>query len=198
MLIQGTLIGWTVLLGVLLAAVTIGPPLFYNEVRTGYLYAGAFVGAVVGFLFSFAIADFVPRLLTKRNHGVYEPEFRLWLILPMVVAATIGLFGFGAAGDAIVRYGPVVLSTFFGFEVAGMVMGAVASSLYIVDAYRNISIESFTCMMLFKNIFSFALTFKGYDWLVLTGSARGVFYPVGGVQIAVCSLTIPLCKFHRF
>jgi hypothetical protein len=48
--------------------------------------------------------------------------------------------------------------------------------------------------MLFKNIFSFALTFKAYDWLVLTGNASGVFYPVGGAQIGVCLLTVPLCE----
>jgi MFS family permease len=194
MLIQGTLIGWTVFLGVILAAVLLGPPLFYNEVTTGYMYAGAFVGAIAGFLVSFAVADLVPKLLTQRNKGIYEPEFRLVLVLPMVISASVGLFGFGAAADNVLKYGATVLSVFFGFEVAGMVMGAVASSLYIVDAYRDISIESFTCMMLFKNIFSFALTFKAYDWLVLTGNAKGVFFPVGGVQIAVCLLTIPLCK----
>jgi len=39
-LIQGTLIGWTVLIGVVLAAIYLGPPLFFNEVTTGYLYTG--------------------------------------------------------------------------------------------------------------------------------------------------------------
>jgi len=39
-LIQGTLIGWTVLIGIVLAAIYLGPPLFFNEVTTGYLYTG--------------------------------------------------------------------------------------------------------------------------------------------------------------
>src|ERR1700759_4307180 len=105
MLIQGTLIGWTVFLGVILAAVLLGPPLFYNEVRTGYMYAGAFVGAIIGFFVSFAVADLVPKFMTRRNKGIYEPEFRLILVFPMVIAAAIGLFGFGAAGDNVLKYG---------------------------------------------------------------------------------------------
>ncbi|KAL8922954.1 MAG: hypothetical protein Q9208_004916 [Pyrenodesmia sp. 3 TL-2023] len=35
-LIQGTLIGWTVMIGVVLAAIFLGPPLWFNEVQTGY------------------------------------------------------------------------------------------------------------------------------------------------------------------
>lgn len=41
---------------------------------------------------------------------------------------------------------PVV---FFGFEVAGTVIGAVASSLYLVNAYRDLAIEGFTCLIVF-------------------------------------------------
>lgn len=35
------------------------------------------------------------------------------------------------------RYGYLLPAVFFGFVTAGMVFGAVASSLYIVDAHRK-------------------------------------------------------------
>jgi hypothetical protein len=56
------------------------------------------------------------------------------------------------------------------------------------------SVESFTCLLVFKNIFSFALTFKGFDWIVQSKSIKTVFVAVGCVQIAVCCLSIPMCK----
>jgi hypothetical protein len=59
----------------------------------------------------------------------------------------------------------------------------------------NYAIEAFTCMMFFKNIFSFALTWKGYDWLVQSGSIKPIFVAIGSVQVGVCLLTVPLCKF---
>lgn len=57
----------------------------------------------------------------------------------------------------------------------------------------NISIEAFTCMLVFKNMFSFGLTWSGYDWLIHS-NFKTVFYAVGSVQAGVCLLTIPLCK----
>ncbi|TID27357.1 putative mfs transporter protein [Venturia nashicola] len=165
-LIQGTLIGWTVFLGIVLGAIMLGPPLFFSEVQTGYMYTGAFVGAVVGFIISGLLADSVPNWLTRKNRGVYEPEFRLPLVFPMLILGCAGLYGFGITSENTYRYGWFWPDFFFALEVAGMVVGAVASSTYIVDAHREISVEAFTCMMIFKNIFSFGLTYKGYDWLV--------------------------------
>jgi hypothetical protein len=71
MLIQGTLIGWTVLIGIVLAAIMLGPPLFFNEVQTGYMYTGAFIGALLGFLLAGLLSDSSVKWMTKRNRGIY-------------------------------------------------------------------------------------------------------------------------------
>lgn len=74
-----------------------------------------------------------------------------------------------------------------------MVLGAVSSALYIVDAHRDIAVEGFTCLLVFKNIFSFGLTFSGYEWLVKAG-IRPVFIAISSVQVAICCLTVLMCK----
>lgn len=138
-LIQGTMIGWTVMIGVIMAKVYMGPPYFFDEVKTGNTYWGAFIGAIVGFVISGLLSDFSAKFLTKRNKGVYEPEFRIVMILPMLIFGCAGIYGFGITAANVESggnlYGPIV---FFGFQVGGMVVGAVASSLYIVDAYRTL------------------------------------------------------------
>lgn len=192
-LIQGTLIGWTVLIGVVLAAVMLLPPLIFNEVETGYMYAGAFIGALLGFILSGLLADSVPRWMAKRNGGIYEPEFRLILVIPQLIFGCAGLYGFGITSANPARYGWFWPDFFFALEVMGMVLGAVASALYIVDAHRDIAVEGFTCLLVFKNIFSFGLTFSGYDWIVAL-EPRKLFIVVGSVQVVVCCLTIPMCK----
>lgn len=138
-LIQGTMIGWTVFIGVIVAALFIGPPYLWGEVEAGYAYTGPFVGALGGFVVSGLLADSTAKWLTKKNGGVYEPEFRILLVVPMLIIGGIGLYGFAlTAGDVISRkFTYVTVLVFFGFEVAGMVIGAVSSSLYIVDAYRE-------------------------------------------------------------
>ena len=195
-LIQGTLIGWTVLIGIVLAAILLGPPLFFTSEQVGYMYTGAFVGALIGFAVCGAMADSVPRLLTKWNGGIYEPEFRMVLVIPQLFLGCIGLYGFGWTAADSFAYGWPGPAVCFGLEVAGMVCGAVASALYVADAHPDIAIECFTCLLIFKNIFSFGLTYHGYDWIVKLGVKR-IFVIVGSCQVAVCGLTIFMYVFGK-
>ncbi|KAF2749747.1 MFS transporter-like protein [Sporormia fimetaria CBS 119925] len=195
-LIQGTLIGWTVMIGVVLAGIMLGPPLWFGEVETGYMYTGAFVGALVGFVISGLLSDASARWLTRLNHGVYEPEFRLVMVIPQLIFGCAGLYGFGFTAADAVKYGWLWPDFFFGVEVVGMVLGAVASALYIVDAHRDMSIEGFTCLLVFKNLFSFGLTFKGFDWIV-SSDIKPVFMILGSIQVGICALTIPMYIFGK-
>ncbi|KAJ9645339.1 hypothetical protein H2199_003345 [Coniosporium tulheliwenetii] len=171
-LIQGTLIGWTVMIGIVLAAIMLGPPLFFDEVDTGYMYAGAFIGAFLGFVLAGIMADWIPNLMTRRNRGIYEPEFRMVLVIPQLILGCAGLYGFGITS------------------------ANTASALYIVDAHRDIAVEAFTCLLVFKNIFSFGLTWSSYDWLVAYG-IKPIFNAVASVQLVICLLTIPMYVFGK-
>ncbi|KAK6383156.1 hypothetical protein LTR65_010393 [Meristemomyces frigidus] len=195
-LIQGTLIGWTVLIGIVLAAIMLGPPLFFNEVQTGYMYTGAFIGALLGFIIAGLLSDSSAKFMTKRNGGIYEPEFRLILVIPQLIFGCAGLYGFGITSNNTYRYGWFWPDFFFALEVMGMVLGAVSSALYIVDAHRDIAVEGFTCLLVFKNIFSFGLTFSGYNWLVKAG-IRPVFTAISSVQVVICCLTVLMYVFGK-
>ena len=144
-LIQGTMIGWTVMIGVVLAAIFLGPPLWFDEVQTGYLYTGPFIGALLGFVISGLLADWSAKWMTKRNKGIYEPEFRILLVLPQLVFGCAGLYGFGITGANVTRYGWFWPDFFFALVVMGMVLGTVASALYIVDAHRKFT-SSINCL----------------------------------------------------
>ncbi|RKU46295.1 hypothetical protein DL546_007653 [Coniochaeta pulveracea] len=199
-LVQGTMIGWTVFIGVIMAQFFLGYPLWWDEVKTGYAYVGAFIGAILGFLIAGALSDWSAKKLTKWNNGVYEPEFRIVLVIPQLIFGCMGLYGWGITADGMLKaqYHYAIPLMFFAFEVAGMVIGAVASSLYIVDAYRDLAIEGFTCMIIFKNFFSFGLTFKAYDWLVANQTnATPVFNALGSVQLVICLSSIPLYVYGK-
>jgi len=48
-------------------------------------------------------------------------------------------------------------------------------------------------LLIFKNVFSFALTYKAYDWLI-EGGIVPVFNALGSVQLVICLASIPMCK----
>ncbi|KAG4430432.1 hypothetical protein IFR05_014087 [Cadophora sp. M221] len=190
-LIQGSMIGWTVFIGIILAAIFIGPPLLWGEVNTGYAYTGAFLGAVIGFLIAGALADWSAKYMTRKNGGIYEPEFRIVLVIPQLIFGCAGLFLFGITANRLVDYSYFIPIIAFGLEVGGMVIGAVAASLYIVDAHRDIAVEAFTCILIFKNFFTCGLTWSAYDWLVKSGTLT-VFMWISGIQVFICLLSIPM------
>lgn len=190
-LIQGALIGWTVMIGVVLAAIFLGPPLWFDEVHTGYMYTGPFIGAILGFLLAGLLADWSAKIMIRRNNGVYEPEFRIILVAAQLVCGCAGLYGFGITANNVAKYGWFWPDFFYALEVMGMVLGAVSSALYIVDAHRDIAVEAFTCLLIFKNLFSFGLTWGAYHWLVQGGILK-VFYVIASIQVGICLLSIPM------
>ncbi|OJJ47455.1 hypothetical protein ASPZODRAFT_141049 [Penicilliopsis zonata CBS 506.65] len=195
-LTQGVLIGWTVFVGVVLAAIFLGPPLWFDEVQTGYLYTGAFIGSILGLVLSGLLSDSINKAMIRLNGGNYEPEFRILLVVFQLIFSGIGLYGFGIIAEDVARYGWLVADVFLMFIIMGMVMGAVASALYIVDAHRQIAVEAFTCMLVFKNMFSFVLTFYAYKWLIEHG-IRPAFMSIASIQVAVCLLSIPMYIFGK-
>lgn len=48
-------------------------------------------------------------------------------------------------------------------------------------------------MIIFKNLLSFGLTYKAYDWFVQSG-VEDVMVPVASVQVVVCLTSVPMCK----
>lgn len=54
--------------------------------------------------------------------------------------------------------------------------------------------EGFTCLIIFKNMFSFGLTFKAYDWIV-AGGIKETFMVLASVQVVICLLSIPMCRY---
>ncbi|KGO39067.1 Major facilitator superfamily domain, general substrate transporter [Penicillium expansum] len=196
-LIQGVVIGWAVFVGVVLAIVFLGPPMWFEEDKTGYLYTGAFIGSVVGLILSGLLSDSINKLMIRLNHGKYEPEFRILLVIPQLIFCGIGLYGFGWTADNVMHYGWLLPDVFFAFLIVGMVMGAVAASLYVVDAHREIAIEAFTCMLVFKNMFSFVLTFFAYKWFA-HGGIKHTMIIIGSIQVGICLLSIPMYVFGKW
>ncbi|CAI7633424.1 unnamed protein product [Penicillium bialowiezense] len=196
-LTQGVVIGWAVFFGVILAIVFLGPPLWFEEDKTGYLYTGAFIGSIVGLILSGLLSDSMNKLMIRFNHGKYEPEFRILLVIFQLIFCGIGLYGFGWTASDVVRYGWLLPDVFFAFLIVGMVMGAVAASLYIVDAHREMAVEAFTCMLIFKNMFSFVLTFYAYEWFS-HGGIKHTMVVLGSIQVGICLLSIPMYIFGKW
>jgi MFS family permease len=175
-LTQGTLIVFLVAVSTVIAALFGGAPHFFSNTKVGLFYVGPFLGGLIGFVAAGLLSDSLCKLLTKWNHNVYEPEFRMVLVIFQVIGATIGLFPFGISVDENMSY--YISITFFAFVTFALIMGATATGTYIVDAHLDMAVEAFLCITLFKNLVSFGMTLHVYDILIHNGSTK-VLLPWG-------------------
>jgi len=94
------------------------------------------LGLAVGALLS----DSFPKWAARRNHGVFEPEFRFLLLIPVLVVGIPGLFGFGYyASSAHVHWAAV--GVIQGLIAFASILAASVSFTYILDSHRNRSVE---------------------------------------------------------
>lgn len=69
-------------------------------------------------------------------------------------------------------------------------------SKLLLTVLGEMAIEAFTCMLVFKNMFSFVLTFFAYKWFA-HGGIKHTMIIIGSIQVGICLLSIPMCKFYQ-
>lgn len=102
-----------------------------GEVRAAGMGGAVLLGVLVGLSIMGPLGDLMVRGLSRRNRGVYEPEFRLVGMGVALLAGGAGWIGFGFALEE--GWVLSVADVFLGLIGMGCAMGAVAAVTYVVD-----------------------------------------------------------------
>jgi MFS family permease len=126
----------------------------------GLLYIAPFVGGILGSAIAGKLSDLVCRGMAKRNGGVFEPEFRLFMVIPVAFATvlgiapisslTLGLWGFGWSAEVDDPW--IAPTVFFGVIGFGCTLGSTVSVSFVVDSYRADAGSSLTSLNFCKNL----------------------------------------------
>lgn len=192
-LIYGTTLTWIVVFSVVNGVIFVEPPYNFTVSQAGLTGLSAFILTIIGEVISGPANDWICLYLAKRNHGVYEPEFRLVLMSVVAVLGTAGFFGFGLTVHYVTHWSGPVLT----FGIANMSLAFASTCVfgYVLDSYPQLSEEAFVAINA-RNFLTFGLTYFVNDWLAKDG-ARAVFEVLGSCFLAVCALTIPLWIFGK-
>ncbi|KAL2192695.1 major facilitator superfamily domain-containing protein [Corynascus similis CBS 632.67] len=192
-LVYGTVITWIVVFSVVNAAIFTLPPYNFSVSETGLISLSPFIMTIVGELVSGPLNDWICVYLTRKNRGIYEPEFRLPLMAVSLVLGVVGFYGFGATVHYQTHWtGPVLC---FGFANMSMVFASTCVFGYIIDSYRRHNEEALVAINA-RNLLTFGLTYFVNDWLAQQG-ALIVFCILGSLFVFVVLLTIPLWIFGK-
>lgn len=185
-LFQGTFITWGIAVSIILAQIFSKPPTNFNPAQLGYMYGAPCIGAILSYFFAGVFSDTAAKWMARRNNNIYEPEFRILLVIPVAIVALPGIFLFGWSAEEHLHW--IVPSVCYGMLTFGVVMSCTATYSYVLDAHRDISVEMMVSLLLLKNFWAFGSTFFLNDWVVSAGPAK-MFYIIGGIQAAICVLS---------
>lgn len=150
-------------ISIILAQLLSGPPTSFDPAQLGYIYTAPFIGALLSYFIGGLFSDKIAKFMARRNNNVYEPEFRILLVIPTMLAAIPGLFAFGDSAQRHLHW--IVLSVCYGLITFGVVMSCTATFSYVLDAHRDVSVEMMVSILVVKNFFCFGTTFFISDWL---------------------------------
>ena len=134
------------------------------------------------------MADSTAKWGARRNKGVFESEYRMWLVIPAFIVGIPGLFAFGAYGSER-NINWVLVSFIYGLILFGTVFSSAAAFAYILDSHRNLSAEVSVAFVMLRNFFWFGASYFIPGWLEGSGPAV-VFEAMGGIQTAISVLSI--------
>jgi len=148
-LVYALAVGWLIVLSESVAHIYEDTSYNFTPLQVGLVYISPFIGGVLGTAVAGKVSDLVVRYLARKNDGVYEPEFRLLMALPITLATVIGLMGFGWSAEE--RDNWIVPTVFFGVISFGCSLASTTAVTFVVDSYRVYAGEALVTLNVSKS-----------------------------------------------
>ncbi|KAI1658593.1 MFS general substrate transporter [Daldinia decipiens] len=189
----GLTTSWLVVVGSVLAQLFTAPPYNFSVSGVGLVSVASLIGAIVGAFISGPIADWIIKSMSRKNGGIYEPEFRLVLIVITFVLGGMSFFGFGwSLQQQDPWIAPVI---FYGLQYFSVGFLTIAVYGYLTDCHRDKAPEAFAAINL-RNIYSFGMNYFISDWISSQGP-KEVFCIIGGIHVFICLCAVPMYIFGK-
>ena len=212
-LVYSLSIGWLIVLSESVAVIFENKETYnFTALQTGLVYISPFIGGVLGTAVAGKVSDIIVRSMSRRNGGIYEPEFRLVMAIPITLATCIGLMGYGWSVEEKDNF--MVPAVFFGIISFGCALGSTTAITFAVDSYRQYAGEALVTLNFSKSMCNLthsqiAFTNEEADifhglvfslffnrWLEADGAKR-TFLAIGGIQLAFLATTVPMYIYGK-
>jgi hypothetical protein len=145
-------------------------------------------------LFAGSLSDWLIQFISRNNNGIYEPEFRLLMILPATICTTLGFGIMGPLYHAKAKVWKIVVGGLL-FHMAGP-FASSGTIPYIFDTMQSASTEAFVAISLFRHIFLLIATSYIPVWLQKQGPLK-VHQTLMVVNLVIASTAIPMYFFGK-
>jgi len=192
--VYGSYFTWLLTISVLSVTAFTSPPYNLHPAQIGLTNLPLLAVALIGSPISGWMADAVAKSMAKRNGGVFEPEFRLTLMLVATPLATAGFLGFGmSVGNGAPIVWPIVFMAIHSLSVP---FASQASLTYVIDCHPKDANQAFVTINFMKAVFTFLATTYANGLYAKMGPKR-LFDVITVLNLVICAFTIPAYVFGK-
>ncbi|VEU23247.1 DEKNAAC104370 [Brettanomyces naardenensis] len=140
------------------------PPYNFGAAAVGDTNFSCLIGTFFGTFWGGTLSDKFAAWMSRRNSGIFEPEFRLWFILLPAVLNSAGLLMYGLGLNAGIHW---IFPGGFGMAFMGFGMGSAGALTitYALDCYPDMQSEGLVLMLFLRNMIGMGFTFAIQPWL---------------------------------
>ncbi|CAK7199031.1 hypothetical protein SEUCBS139899_001699 [Sporothrix eucalyptigena] len=190
----GCAVAFSASLSVSLSSIFTVAPYNFSTRAVGLTVLSPFVANIIGNFIPGPVADWLVTYMSRKNGGVYEPEFRNILCIPALITGLAGYWGFGLAIHYKIHwFAPVFFFGVAGFS--GSILSLV-SNTYLLDCHRKHAQDAYAAVTLVKAVMTFAIAFFINNWLAKSGPVR-VYFIIGTIHGIGCIYGLVLYVFGK-
>ncbi|KAI0756085.1 MFS general substrate transporter [Daedaleopsis nitida] len=165
----------------------------FNAAQIGLTNLGGIVGIVLALLVTGPLNDWGIVWISKRNRGIYEPEFRLIFMLSMLFGV-FGYVGWAVGNDHRMPWiGAVACITMLNFS---MVVSGSAAVTYLLDTHRANALHILALSNFGKNMVLYASTFFA-NGMVLSRGVKVSLLILGACQAFCWLASVPMYVYGK-
>ncbi|KAF1969687.1 major facilitator superfamily transporter [Bimuria novae-zelandiae CBS 107.79] len=170
-----------------------GPPWNYGSAAIGNMNIPTLIGSLIGCAYGGYGSDAFMQYMIKRNKGVMEAEYRLYLmaLCTLIFPTGMWLFGIGSARGWSWPV-PYVGLGFIGF---GYGCAGDLSLSYLADSFPDMVLEGMVGVAVINNTLAMAFTFIASPWI--DSGMENCFIVLGVLGFVVMGLSLPMAMFGK-
>jgi len=165
----------------------------FNATQIGLTNLGGIVGIVLAMCITGPLTDWGTVWLSKRNKGIYEPEFRILFLFTML----FGVFGYaGWAVGTTLNMPWIGAVTCIAMANFSMVVSGSAAVTYLLDTHGENALHILALSNFGKNMVLYGFTFFANGMIARKGVKTSLLI-LAGCQAACWLASIPMYIFGK-
>ncbi|KAL7943433.1 MFS general substrate transporter [Trichoderma barbatum] len=161
----------------------------FASYQVGLCYIAGVIGSLLGLPAGGHLGDKIADILTKRNHGIREPEMRLPAVMISAITTPLALVLYGVGIQYKLHW--ICPTIGLGLLSFSITQANTICIVYVIDSYRPVAGEITLAVTGFKALFAFFLSFETNPWINLSGY-QDAFGAMAGIAVGVLLMWIPL------